>query len=201
MFTFGAGVSGQLGHNVRQNEVLPRKVFELMGSGVSQIACGRCEFTSCKRRLLVRKYGKIAEIAEIPFRVCCSRCHLLALTPATGRIYSCGLGGSGQLGNNLYDCRAVPSLVKGPLVPYNREDFKVPDTPVSSSAEWRPCVVKFIRCANDQCFATVSLQSVSIITCTTTRNNNGSVSSVLGAGPIMQMLESRYVFTSFRKNR
>ena len=41
MFTFGAGMYGQLGHNSSNAEALPKKVFELMGSEVSQIACGR----------------------------------------------------------------------------------------------------------------------------------------------------------------
>ena len=49
VFTFGAGNYGQLGHNTKQNEVLPKKVFELMGSPVTQIACGRLAtgFYSC----------------------------------------------------------------------------------------------------------------------------------------------------------
>ncbi|UYV81070.1 HERC4 [Cordylochernes scorpioides] len=42
VFTFGAGMYGQLGHGSRNNEILPRKVIELMGSTVTQIACGRC---------------------------------------------------------------------------------------------------------------------------------------------------------------
>lgn len=41
VFTFGAGLCGQLGHNFRNNEVNPRRVQELMGSEVSQISCGR----------------------------------------------------------------------------------------------------------------------------------------------------------------
>lgn len=41
MFTFGAGGYGQLGHNSTNHEVNPRKVFELMGNVVTQIACGR----------------------------------------------------------------------------------------------------------------------------------------------------------------
>lgn len=32
---------GQLGHGGLTNEVLPRKVIELMGSTVTQICCGR----------------------------------------------------------------------------------------------------------------------------------------------------------------
>ena len=41
MFTFGSGRYGQLGHNTLQDEWLPRKVFEVMGTTVTQVACGR----------------------------------------------------------------------------------------------------------------------------------------------------------------
>ncbi|XP_056423740.1 probable E3 ubiquitin-protein ligase HERC3 isoform X3 [Hyla sarda] len=41
LFTFGAGDHGQLGHDSVHNEINPRRVLELMGSEVSQIACGR----------------------------------------------------------------------------------------------------------------------------------------------------------------
>ncbi|XP_039919743.1 probable E3 ubiquitin-protein ligase HERC3 [Hirundo rustica] len=39
--TFGAGGSGQLGHNSTRDELLPRVVAELWGARVSHIACGR----------------------------------------------------------------------------------------------------------------------------------------------------------------
>lgn len=45
VFTFGAGGYGQLGHNSTNHEINPRKVFELMGNVVTQIACGRLIFT------------------------------------------------------------------------------------------------------------------------------------------------------------
>uniref|UniRef100_A0A0K8RUC2 Putative E3 ubiquitin-protein ligase HERC3 n=1 Tax=Crotalus horridus TaxID=35024 RepID=A0A0K8RUC2_CROHD len=41
VFTFGAGSCGQLGHDSLNDEVNPRRVLELMGSEVSQVACGR----------------------------------------------------------------------------------------------------------------------------------------------------------------
>ncbi|XP_058829831.1 probable E3 ubiquitin-protein ligase HERC4 isoform X2 [Topomyia yanbarensis] len=41
VFTCGAGTFGQLGHGTNSNEILPRMVFELMGSKITQIACGR----------------------------------------------------------------------------------------------------------------------------------------------------------------
>lgn len=46
VFTFGAGVYGQLGHGSKANETLPRMVLELMGSTVTQVACGRYSLTS-----------------------------------------------------------------------------------------------------------------------------------------------------------
>ena len=41
VFTFGAGMYGQLGHGSFSNEMVPRMVLELMGSTVTQISCGR----------------------------------------------------------------------------------------------------------------------------------------------------------------
>jgi E3 ubiquitin-protein ligase HERC4 len=41
VFTTGLGAFGQLGHGTYRNEILPRQIFELMGSTVTQIACGR----------------------------------------------------------------------------------------------------------------------------------------------------------------
>lgn len=41
MFTFGAGNHGQLGHDISNDELLPKKVMELMGSTVTQVCCGR----------------------------------------------------------------------------------------------------------------------------------------------------------------
>lgn len=40
VFTCGAGAYGQLGHGFNSNEMLPRMVMELMGSTISQVACG-----------------------------------------------------------------------------------------------------------------------------------------------------------------
>uniref|UniRef100_B4N542 GK20388 n=1 Tax=Drosophila willistoni TaxID=7260 RepID=B4N542_DROWI len=40
VFTCGAGTYGQLGHGSNTNEMLPRMVMELMGSTITQVACG-----------------------------------------------------------------------------------------------------------------------------------------------------------------
>ncbi|CAG9828985.1 unnamed protein product [Diabrotica balteata] len=41
VLTCGSGMYGQLGHGTMSNEILPRQVIELMGSTITQIACGR----------------------------------------------------------------------------------------------------------------------------------------------------------------
>ncbi|XP_031204183.1 probable E3 ubiquitin-protein ligase HERC4 isoform X6 [Mastomys coucha] len=87
VFTFGAGGYGQLGHNSTSHEINPRKVFELMGSIVTQVACGRQ--------------------------------HTSAFVPSSGRIYSFGLGGNGQLGTGTTSNRKSPFTVKGNWFSYN----------------------------------------------------------------------------------
>ncbi|XP_057653179.1 probable E3 ubiquitin-protein ligase HERC4 isoform X1 [Diorhabda carinulata] len=41
VLTCGAGMFGQLGHGSVSNEILPRQIIELMGSTITQIACGK----------------------------------------------------------------------------------------------------------------------------------------------------------------
>lgn len=117
VFSFGSGGYGQLGHNSTQAETMPRKVFEFMGSTVSQIACGRN--------------------------------HTLVLVRNTGRIYSCGLGGSGQLGTGLLDNRLTPVPVLGHWCPLYTEAQGVP---VDNNF-----LVKKIFAGGDQSFATFSM--------------------------------------------
>lgn len=40
IFTCGAGNYGQTAHGIKGNEVLPRMVFEMMGTTCTQVACG-----------------------------------------------------------------------------------------------------------------------------------------------------------------
>ena len=55
VFTFGAGMYGQLGHGSTANDVQPRMVLELMGSMVTQISCGRY-FEICYCLCCLKKY-------------------------------------------------------------------------------------------------------------------------------------------------
>lgn len=108
VFTFGAGGYGQLGHNSTNHEINPRKVFELMGNVVTQIACGRQ--------------------------------HTLAYTPLSGKMYSFGLGGNGQLGLRTTSNRKSPATVKGPWTPNDNDSEPC-------------CVVRSIYAGGDQSFA------------------------------------------------
>ncbi|XP_068875133.1 probable E3 ubiquitin-protein ligase HERC4 isoform X4 [Aphelocoma coerulescens] len=114
VFTFGAGGYGQLGHNSTSHEINPRKVFELMGSVVTQITCGRQ--------------------------------HTTAFVPSSGRIYSFGLGGNGQLGTGTTSNRKSPFTVKGNWIAYSTQ------CPMSTDNEECYCV-KRIFSGGDQSFA------------------------------------------------
>ncbi|NWW90802.1 HERC4 ligase, partial [Rhynochetos jubatus] len=114
VFTFGAGGYGQLGHNSTSHEINPRKVFELMGSVVTQITCGRQ--------------------------------HTTAFVPSSGRIYSFGLGGNGQLGTGTTSNRKSPFTVKGNWLPFSTQ------RPITIDSEECYCV-KRIFSGGDQSFA------------------------------------------------
>lgn len=59
LFTFGDGSWGQLGHGSTNNELLPRRVLELMGTEVSQIACGRYCLSHLRVKHYTAKYNKL----------------------------------------------------------------------------------------------------------------------------------------------
>ncbi|KAI5632182.1 regulator of chromosome condensation (RCC1) repeat domain-containing protein [Phthorimaea operculella] len=58
VFSCGAGEYGQTGHGTTKDELVPRKIMELMGSCVTQIACGRRHLL-CRvgERVLACGYG------------------------------------------------------------------------------------------------------------------------------------------------
>ncbi|CAB3239386.1 unnamed protein product [Arctia plantaginis] len=58
VFTCGTGEYGQTGHGTTKDELVPRKIMELMGSTVTQIACGRRHLL-CRvgERILACGYG------------------------------------------------------------------------------------------------------------------------------------------------
>lgn len=120
VFTCGAGMYGQLGHGTQSNEILPRQVVELMGSTITQIACGRQ--------------------------------HSLALVPSRGRVYSFGIGGSGQLGLRKATSASTPQVVLGPWVSPSGASV------VPTKATTKNMIIHRIFSGGDHCLVTVTAQ-------------------------------------------
>lgn len=77
-------------------------------------------------------------------QVCCGRRHTLAFVPSRGRVYSFGLGGSGQLGNRVSKNFPTPQVVMGPWV--SPSGSTILDDRIDM-------MVKRIFCGGDHCFA------------------------------------------------
>ncbi|XP_050295958.1 probable E3 ubiquitin-protein ligase HERC4 isoform X2 [Anthonomus grandis grandis] len=125
VFTCGAGMYGQLGHGSNSNEILPRQVIELMGSTVTQLACGRQ--------------------------------HCLAFVPSRGRVYSFGIGGSGQLGVRKTNSAYTPQAVLGPWVSPGGSSL-IP----SDNKNKQNLVIQRIFAGGDHCFVSVVPQEKKI---------------------------------------
>ncbi|NWS29531.1 HERC5 ligase, partial [Polioptila caerulea] len=91
--TFGAGGSGQLGHNSTRNELLPRVVAELWGARVSSIACGRWEVPMT---YLLRQYT-------------------LVYVPSLDKFYFFGSDDEGQLEDERKPNQLIPLPVNSPV--------------------------------------------------------------------------------------
>ncbi|NWV81281.1 HERC5 ligase, partial [Dasyornis broadbenti] len=91
--TFGAGGSGQLGHNSTRNELLPRVVAELWGARVSHIACGRW---------------------EVPM-MCLLRQHTLVYVPSLDKFYFFGSDDEGQLEDERKLNQLIPLPINSPV--------------------------------------------------------------------------------------
>lgn len=57
LFTWGAGMYGQLGHGKKNNEIMPKRVFELMGNVITQVSCGRCHTLVASKRGRIYSFG------------------------------------------------------------------------------------------------------------------------------------------------
>ncbi|KAJ6661566.1 hypothetical protein lerEdw1_013805 [Lerista edwardsae] len=85
-------------------------------------------------------------MGSIVTQIACGRQHTSAFVPSTGRIYSFGLGGNGQLGTGSTSNRKSPFPVKGNWLPYNGQ------IPPNSGGEEYYCV-KRIFSGGDQSFS------------------------------------------------
>ncbi|NXO89113.1 HERC5 ligase, partial [Certhia brachydactyla] len=91
--TFGAGGSGQLGHNSTRNELLPRVVAELWGARVSHIACGRW---------------------EVPMTYLLRQCTQVYV-PSLDKFYFFGSGDEGQREDERKPNQLIPLPINSPM--------------------------------------------------------------------------------------
>ncbi|XP_034631371.1 probable E3 ubiquitin-protein ligase HERC4 isoform X2 [Trachemys scripta elegans] len=85
-------------------------------------------------------------MGSIVTQIACGRQHTSAFVPSSGRIYSFGLGGNGQLGTGSTSNRKSPFTVKGNWIPYSGQ------CPPSTDSEEYYCV-KRIFSGGDQSFS------------------------------------------------
>lgn len=86
----------------------------------------------------------------------CFRCHTLAYVPKSGRIYSFGLGGNGQLGVSGSTNRLSPATVLGPFVPERDPTCSLP----ASVQDQPPYVVLHLYSGGDQSIVTATTPKV-----------------------------------------
>ncbi|XP_066590462.1 probable E3 ubiquitin-protein ligase HERC4 [Prorops nasuta] len=174
VFGWGKNNFGQLGLNDNQKRALPCQLRTLRNAKVSYVACGE-EFSvfltmdggvfTCGAGM----YGQLGhgnknneilprQVMELMgstvTQISCGRRHTLALVSSRGRIYAWGLGGAGQLGNDMTRSVTTPQVVLGPWVSAN-------SLPIVDRDQL-DIIVKHIFSGGDHCFATVMHRSENI---------------------------------------
>nr|XP_012137181.1 PREDICTED: probable E3 ubiquitin-protein ligase HERC4 isoform X1 [Megachile rotundata] len=172
VFGWGKNTFGQLGLNDTRNRNLPRQLQTLQNAKVCYAACGE-EFSvfltvdggvftcgagmygqlghgNTSNEILPRQVMEL--MGSTVTQISCGKRHTLGLVPSRGRVYAWGLGGAGQLGNNITRSVATPQVVHGPWVAPNGSS-------VIDFNEFTSCktnyIVKHIFTGGDHCFATV----------------------------------------------
>ena len=104
------------------------------------------------------------------------RCHTMTFVPSRGRIYSFGLGGSGQLGWKFTSNSHSPQLVNGPWLSNNNStngevaanlhsqdnvmQVDEEDSLLPPAARWKQVFVRKIFCGGDQSFSLIGPYTV-----------------------------------------
>lgn len=122
------------------------RVFTFGAGSYGQLGHGSTDDVIFPRQIMELSGSEVTQIA-------CGRRHTLAHVTRSGRLYSFGLGGSGQLGVNCLDNKSLPSRVDGPFVPRDSHKGQLQlSTPMSVDDEGSPLVIQRIFTGGDHCF-------------------------------------------------
>ncbi|ERL91683.1 hypothetical protein D910_09010 [Dendroctonus ponderosae] len=170
VYGWGKNTRGQLGVNDTENKMFPTQLRTMRNLRVRYIACGE-EFSAfltldggvftCGAGM----YGQLGhgsnsneilprQVIELMgstiTQVGCGRQHCLALVPSRGRVYSFGIGGSGQLGVRKTNSAYTPQAVLGPWVSPGGSSL------IPSDNENGPnLVIRRLFAGGDHCFVSV----------------------------------------------
>uniref|UniRef100_A0A671XN65 HECT and RLD domain containing E3 ubiquitin protein ligase 4 n=1 Tax=Sparus aurata TaxID=8175 RepID=A0A671XN65_SPAAU len=164
VFGWGRNKFGQLGLNDTNDRCFPALLKSLRSQRVIYISCGEDHTAALTKLRGVFTFGaggygqlghystnheinprKVFELmGNVVAQISCGRQHTLAFTPSSGKMYSFGLGGNGQLGTRSTCNRKSPAPVKG--------HFVALIAPTDSDLEQSCCVTR-IHAGGDQSFA------------------------------------------------
>uniref|UniRef100_A0A671XN68 HECT and RLD domain containing E3 ubiquitin protein ligase 4 n=1 Tax=Sparus aurata TaxID=8175 RepID=A0A671XN68_SPAAU len=136
VFGWGRNKFGQLGLNDTNDRCFPALLKSLRSQRVIYISCGEDHTAALTKLRGVFTFGaggygqlghystnheinprKVFELmGNVVAQISCGRQHTLAFTPSSGKMYSFGLGGNGQLGTRSTCNRKSPAPVKGHFV-------------------------------------------------------------------------------------
>ena len=136
VFGWGKNAFGQLGINDDKSKMYPTQLKTLRSIGVRYIACGEdfSTFLTMDGGVFTCGAGNFGQLGhgnlsneilprmviELMGTTCtqisCGKRHVLTFVPTRQRVYSFGLGGSGQLGNKTTNNATTPQVVAGPWV-------------------------------------------------------------------------------------
>ncbi|XP_018560806.1 probable E3 ubiquitin-protein ligase HERC4 isoform X2 [Anoplophora glabripennis] len=176
VYGWGKNTRGQLGLNDTNNKMFPTQLRTLRNIRVRYIACGE-EFStfltmdggvftcgagmfgqlghgSNTNEILPRQVVEL--MGSTITQIASGRQHSLALVPSRGRVYSFGIGGSGQLGLRKPTSSMTPQVVLGPWV--SPSGISLVPTPGNN----QNFVIHRIFSGGDHCFVSVVKQNSDI---------------------------------------
>ncbi|XP_076460072.1 putative E3 ubiquitin-protein ligase HERC4 [Babylonia areolata] len=122
---------------------LDGRMFTFGAGSYGQLGHGNSEDVIVPRQVMELSGSEVTQIA-------CGRRHTLAHVSNSGRLYSFGLGGSGQLGLDSFSNKNVPCRVQGPFVAADSQGALPPAMNVDEDGS--PLVVERIFTGGDHCF-------------------------------------------------